>query len=130
MSREELHRKIEETVALGGNQILLQGGMHPELRIEWYEELLRDVKRSFPQVNVHGFSPPEIDHLAALSGLPVREVLERLKEAGLGSLPGGGAEILVDRVRRQVSPCKTSADRWLEVCRDVAQLWADAARPP
>jgi cyclic dehypoxanthinyl futalosine synthase len=117
ISREELHRKIAETVALGGNQILLQGGMHPKLRIEWYEELLRDVKRSFPQINVHGFSPPEIDHLARLSGLPVREVLERLKAAGLGSLPGGGAEILVNRVRRQVSPRKTSADRWLEVCR-------------
>jgi len=118
ISREELRRKIEETVALGGNQILLQGGIHPDLKIEWYEELLRDIKRHFPQVNVHGFSPPEIDHIATLSGLSVGGVLERLKQAGLGSLPGGGAEILVDRVRRQVSPCKTSADRWLEVCRE------------
>ena len=117
ISRDELHAKIEETIALGGNQILLQGGMHPDLKIEWYEELLRDVKRHFPQVNVHGFSPPEIDHVATLSGLSVDEVLERLKQAGLGSLPGGGAEILVDRVRRQVSPCKTSADRWLDICR-------------
>ena len=117
ISPEELHRKIEETIALGGNQILLQGGMHPDLKIEWYEQLLRDIKRRFPQINVHGFSPPEIDHVATLSGLSVREVLERLKRAGLGSLPGGGAEILVDRVRRQVSPCKTSADRWLDVCR-------------
>jgi cyclic dehypoxanthinyl futalosine synthase len=117
ISREDLHRKIEETIALGGNQVLLQGGMHPDLKIEWYEEMLRDVKRHFPQVNVHGFSPPEIDHIATLSGLSVREVLERLKKAGLGSLPGGGAEILVDRVRRQVSPCKVSTDRWLEVCR-------------
>ncbi len=117
ISRDQLHRKIEETVALGGNQILLQGGLHPELRIEWYEELLRDIKRHFPQVNVHGFSPPEVDHIAALSGLAVREVLVRLKAAGLGSLPGGGAEILVDRVRAEVSPCKTNADRWLEVCR-------------
>jgi cyclic dehypoxanthinyl futalosine synthase len=117
ISREQLHEKIEETISLGGNQILLQGGMHPDLKIEWYEELLRDVKRHFPQVNIHGFSPPEIDHIAALSGLPAGDVLHRLKEAGLGSLPGGGAEILVDRVRRQVSPCKTSADRWLDVCR-------------
>jgi cyclic dehypoxanthinyl futalosine synthase len=118
ISHEELQQKIEETVALGGNQILLQGGIHPDLKIEWYEELLRDIKRRFPQVNVHGFSPREIDHVANLSGLSVREVLERLKQAGLGSLPGGGAEILVDRVRRQVSPCKTSADRWLEICRE------------
>ena len=114
---DELHRKIEETIALGGKQILLQGGMHPELKIDWYEQLLRDIKHRFPQLNVHGFSPPEIDHIATLSGLSIREVLVRLKEAGLGTLPGGGAEILVDRVRREVSPCKASADRWLEVCR-------------
>ncbi len=117
VSREELHRKIAETVALGGNQILLQGGMNPALKIEWYEELLRDIRQNFPRVNVHGFSPPEIDHLASISGLSIREVLERLQRAGLGSLPGGGAEILVDRVRRKVSPCKTTADRWIEVCR-------------
>lgn len=114
---DELYRKIDETIALGGSQILLQGGMHPELKIEWYEELLRDIKRRFPEINVHGFSPPEIDYISTLSGQSIREVLVRLKEAGLGSLPGGGAEILVDRVRREVSPCKTSADRWLEVCR-------------
>jgi len=114
---DELHRKIEETIALGGNQILLQGGMHPDLKIDWYEALLRDIKRHFPTLNVHGFSPPEIDYIATVSGLSIREVLERLKQAGLGSLPGGGAEILVDRVRQQVSPCKASADRWLDVCR-------------
>jgi cyclic dehypoxanthinyl futalosine synthase len=114
---DELHRKIEETIALGGNQILLQGGMHPELKIDWYERLVRDIKERFPQINVHGFSPPEIEHIAKLSDLPIREVLVRLKEAGLGSLPGGGAEILVDRVRNEVSPCKATADRWIEVCR-------------
>ncbi len=119
---EELYRKIEETIALGGDQILLQGGMHPELRIDWYENLLRDIKSRFPQLNVHGFSPPEIDHIAAVSGLSLGDVLVRLREAGLGSLPGGGAEILVDRVRQQVSPCKTSADRWLEVCRTWHRL--------
>ena len=114
---DALHQKIEETIALGGNQILLQGGMHPALTIEWYEALLRDIKQRFPQINVHGFGPPEIDHIATISGLSIGEVLVRLKEAGLGSLPGGGAEILVDRVRREVSPCKTPTDRWLEVCR-------------
>ena len=117
IDRDALYRKIEETVALGGDQILLQGGMHPELPFTWYEDLLSDVKRRFPQINVHGFSPPEIHHLSRLSALPVRTVLERLKRAGLGSLPGGGAEILVDRVRQAVSPCKVSADGWLDVCR-------------
>jgi cyclic dehypoxanthinyl futalosine synthase len=114
---DELDRKIEETIALGGRQILLQGGLHPELTIDWYEDLLRGIKGRFPQINVHGFSPPEVDHIAAVSRLSIGEVLIRLKEAGLGSLPGGGAEILVDRIRRELSPCKTSADRWLEVCR-------------
>jgi len=122
LTRDELRRKIEETLALGGDQILLQGGMHPELPLEWYEEMLLDIRRHFPGVNVHGFSPPEIDHLARLSGLSLRETLDRLKRAGLGSLPGGGAEILVDRVRRQVSPCIISADRWLEVCREWHRL--------
>jgi cyclic dehypoxanthinyl futalosine synthase len=122
LSREELYGKIEETIGLGGDQILLQGGLHPELTIAWYEDLLRDVKRRFPAINIHGLSPPEIHHVAAVSGLPVRGVLERLKAAGLGSLPGGGAEILVDRVRRQVSPCKATADRWLEICRTWHEL--------
>jgi cyclic dehypoxanthinyl futalosine synthase len=114
---EELDRKIEETAALGGNQILLQGGMHPALPLAWYEEMLRRVKQRFPAINVHGFSPPEIDHIGRISGLSVDEVLGRLREAGLGSLPGGGAEILVDRVRQEVSPCKVSAAGWLDVCR-------------
>ena len=115
--RNVLYQKIEETLELGGDQVLLQGGMHPELPLEWYEELLRDVKRRYPQINVHGFSPPEIHHMGEVSGLDVETVLVRLKEAGLGSLPGGGAEILVDRVRQAVSPCKVSADGWLDVCR-------------
>jgi cyclic dehypoxanthinyl futalosine synthase len=117
IDRETLYRKIEETIALGGDQILLQGGMNPELGIEWYERLLGDIRARFPKVNIHGFSPPEIHYIGQLSALPVAEVLRRLKEAGLGSLPGGGAEILVDRVRRAVSPCKVSADGWLAVCR-------------
>jgi cyclic dehypoxanthinyl futalosine synthase len=122
IDRAELYGKIEETIRLGGDQILLQGGMHPELPLQWYEELLRDVRTRFPRVNVHGFSPPEIYHISQLAGLPVTTVLARLKEAGLGSLPGGGAEILVDRVRRAVSPCKVSADGWLDVCRRWHQL--------
>jgi cyclic dehypoxanthinyl futalosine synthase len=117
IDRQTLYAKIEETIAQGGDQILLQGGMHPELKIDWYERLLRDLRRRFPQINIHGFSPPEIYHVAEVSGLSVPEVLRRLKSAGLGSLPGGGAEILVDRVRRTVSPCKVSADGWLDVCR-------------
>ena len=117
IDRHTLYAKIEETITLGGDQILLQGGMHPDLKIDWYEQLLRDVRRRFPQVNVHGFSPPEIFHVAEVSGLSVAAVLRRLKDAGLGSLPGGGAEILADRVRRALSPSKVSADGWLDVCR-------------
>jgi cyclic dehypoxanthinyl futalosine synthase len=122
ITREDLYQKIQETVALGGDQILLQGGLHPDLKLDWYESLVRDIKRNFPDVNVHGFSPPEIDHIAGISGATIEEVLRRLQAAGLGSLPGGGAEILVERVRREVSPCKTSADRWLEICRTWHRL--------
>jgi len=122
ISREELHRKIAETIALGGEQILLQGGLHPTLKIDWYEDLLQDIKSRWPQLNIHGFSPPEVDHIAGISGLPVRTVLERLRAAGLGSLPGGGAEILVDRVRCLVSPRKTTVERWLEICRTWHEL--------
>jgi cyclic dehypoxanthinyl futalosine synthase len=122
LSREELFQKIRETIALGGDQILLQGGMHPDLKLDWYESLLREVKAEFPRINVHGFSPPEIDHIARVSEVTIQEVLRRLRAAGLGSLPGGGAEILVDRVRREVSPHKTSTTRWLEICRAWHQL--------
>ena len=109
--------KIEETVQLGGKQILLQGGLHPSLPFEWYEKLLRTIKRNYPNVNIHGFSPTEIVYFADQFGLPEQAVLERLRNAGLGSLPGGGAEILVDHVRQTVSPKKASAERWLNVCR-------------
>ncbi|MDZ7620183.1 MAG: cyclic dehypoxanthinyl futalosine synthase [Patescibacteria group bacterium] len=122
INREELYRKIEETIALGGDQILLQGGMNPALGLTWCESLLRDVKKRFPSVNIHGFSPPEVWHLAEQSHVSVRTVLLRLRDAGLGSLPGGGAEILVDRVRQEVSPCKCSTENWLAVCREWHQL--------
>ena len=114
---EDLYAKIQETVDLGGDQILLQGGMNPELSLAWCESLIVDIKRRFPQINVHGFSPTEIDQMATASGESIGAVLVRLKAAGLGSLPGGGAEILVDRVRQEISPNKISTDRWLEVCR-------------
>ncbi len=117
LPREVLLKKIEETVAVGGDQILMQGGLHPTLALEWYEDLLRDIKRHFPQVNIHGFSPPEIHHFTKISKLPLREVLSRLKAAGLGSLPGGGGEILVDRVRSEITRGKVMTDDWLNVCR-------------
>jgi cyclic dehypoxanthinyl futalosine synthase len=114
---ETLYEKIEETVALGGDQILLQGGLHPQLPLEWYEETLRALKARFPQVNIHGFSPPEIYHFHKLAKLPLETVLERLKAAGLGSLPGGGGEILVDRVRKLITRGKVLTDGWLDVNR-------------
>ncbi len=119
LDREVLYQKIQETIDLGGDQILLQGGLHPELPLQWYEELLRDIRARFPQINIHGFSPPEIYHFTKVSKLPLQRVLERLKEAGLGSIPGGGAEILVDRVRRAITRGKVLTDNWLQVMR----LW-------
>src|SRR5882757_3581022 len=122
LDRAELLQKIQETVELGGDQILMQGGLHPEFKLEWYEELLHDIKNRFPQINIHGFSPPEIYHFTKVSKLPLRTVLERLKAAGLGSLPGGGAEILVDRVRSAITRGKVMTDDWLEVNRVWHQL--------
>jgi len=117
LPREELLQKIQETVELGGDQILMQGGLHPNFTLEWYEELLQDIKRRFPQVNVHGFSPPELHHFTKVNKLPIRTVLQRLKDAGLGSIPGGGAEILVDRVRAEITRGKVMTDDWLNVMR-------------
>lgn len=122
LSREEILKKVEETVALGGDQILMQGGLHPEYKLDWYEELLSDIKKAFPQVNLHAFSPPEIHHFVKVNKIPLREVLSRLKEAGLGSLPGGGAEILVDRVRRELTRGKVMTDDWLNVMRTWHEL--------
>jgi len=117
LPREELYRKIEETIALGGNQILMQGGMHPSLKLEWYEELLSDLRAKFPTVNLHAFSPPELWHFHKINKLPLETVLRRLKDAGMGSLPGGGGEILVDRVRKELTKNKALTDEWLEVSR-------------
>lgn len=122
LTNDVLYQKIQETVDLGGDQILLQGGLHPQLPLEWYEDLLRGIKEHFPQVNVHGFSPPELWHFHKVSKLPLREVLQRLKDAGLGSLPGGGGEILVDRVRKLITRGKVLTDGWLEVNREWHEL--------
>jgi cyclic dehypoxanthinyl futalosine synthase len=117
LSFAELAEKIAETQALGGTQILLQGGLHPGQPLEYYEEMVRFMKAT--GIHVHGFSPPEICHFANLSGLPVREVLRRLIAAGLDSIPGGGAEILSDRVRSSIAPRKCSADEWLAVMEEA-----------
>ncbi|MCO6047311.1 dehypoxanthine futalosine cyclase [Aeoliella sp. ICT_H6.2] len=117
LSYDQILEKVEETVAIGGDQILLQGGLHHELKLEWYEDMLRAIKEKFPQVNVHGFSPPEIYHFTKMSKLDTETVLSRLRDAGLGSLPGGGAEILVDRVRKEITRGKVLTDDWLDVNR-------------
>ncbi len=117
LPRAELLEKVRETVELGGNQILMQGGLHPTFTLGWYEELLQDIRREFPSVNIHGFSPPELHHFTKVNKLPIRTVLERLKEAGLGSIPGGGAEILVDRVRSEITRGKVMTDDWMNVMR-------------
>jgi cyclic dehypoxanthinyl futalosine synthase len=122
LPRKELLAKVAETVDLGGNQILLQGGLHPHFKLDWYEEMLGDIKRDFPEVNVHGFSPPEIFHFSKVNRLGVREVLKRLQAAGMGSLPGGGAEILVDRVRAAITRGKVMTDDWLDVMRTWHEL--------
>ena len=122
MPREELYAKIEETIALGGDQILLQGGMHPSLKLDWYESMLSDLRARFPTVNLHAFSPPEIAHFARLNKMTLVEVLTRLKAAGMGSLPGGGGEILVDRVRKLLTKGKALTDDWLDASRVWHQL--------
>ncbi len=113
LNKMELKRKIDETLALGGTQILLQGGLHPDLPLEYYEDLVSFIKSC--NIAVHGFSPPEIDHFGTVSKLSSSQVLDRLIGAGLDSIPGGGAEILCDRVRNLVAPEKCSADQWLRI---------------
>jgi len=114
ISKQELSTKIDETIALGGTQILLQGGMHPDLDLDFYTGLLEHIKENH-SIHIHGFSPPEIFFLAEKAGLSVAETITVLKRAGLDSIPGGGAEILCDEVRSQVSPNKCSAGQWLDV---------------
>jgi cyclic dehypoxanthinyl futalosine synthase len=122
LPRETLYQKIEETIRLGGDQALMQGGLHPRLKLDWYEDLLRDLKARYPAFNLHAFSAPELWFFHKLNKLPLREVLRRLKDAGMGSLPGGGGEILVDRVREAITVNKCLTDEWLEVHRAWHEL--------
>lgn len=115
LDTETICQKIQETIDLGGTGVLMQGGLNPELKIEWYENLLRAVKRRFPKIWLHCFSAPEIWCIAEASGLTVRDTIARLRDAGLDSIPGGGAEILHDDVRRRISRLKCTADEWVEV---------------
>jgi cyclic dehypoxanthinyl futalosine synthase len=122
ISLEEMDRKIEETIALGGTQILMQGGHHPKLSLQWYLDLLSHIKTKFPQVNIHGFSPSEFIHFRDVFDKPVEEIMAQFVQAGLGSIPGGGGEILVDRVRRRISPLKAMSDDWLGVMDTAHRL--------
>jgi cyclic dehypoxanthinyl futalosine synthase len=122
LPRETIYQKVEELLAHGGIQLLLQGGHHPRLNSDWFADLFADLKRRYPQVWIHGMSPPEITHLSKLEKRPVRDVLVDLKAAGLDSIPGGGAEILVERVRKIIAPKKATTGEWLEVMRQWAAL--------
>ncbi|MEJ7703245.1 MAG: CofH family radical SAM protein [Geodermatophilaceae bacterium] len=115
LSHEQLDQKLDELTAAGGVQILMQGGHHPKLGFDWYIDLLQHIRAKYPHINIHGFSPPELQHFAEVFGMPLRQVISEFKEAGLGSIPGGGGEILVDRVRQQIAPLKCDTDSWLEV---------------
>ncbi|MDA8234039.1 MAG: dehypoxanthine futalosine cyclase [Clostridia bacterium] len=121
LSHEEIFSKIEETIAHGGTQILMQGGLHPKLSIDYYVDLLRAIKSRY-NIHIHSFSPPEIWHMAISSGLSLKEVLIRLQAAGLDSLPGGGAEILDNRVRHYISPLKITWEQWMEVMTTAHEL--------
>jgi cyclic dehypoxanthinyl futalosine synthase len=116
---DEMDKKIEETIALNGTQILMQGGHHPKLTKQWYLDLLSHIKTKFPQINIHGFSPSEFIHFRDVFNEPLEKIIGDFKNAGLGSIPGGGGEILVDRVRERISPLKAMSSDWLEVM-DVA----------
>ena len=119
ISQAEMDQKIEETIALGGTQMLMQGGHHPKLTKQWYLDLLAHVKNKFPGFNIHGFSPSEFIHFREVFNEPLEKIISDFKNAGLGSIPGGGGEILVDRVRQRIAPLKAMSNDWLEVM-DVA----------
>ncbi|HKZ53386.1 MAG TPA: cyclic dehypoxanthinyl futalosine synthase [Candidatus Acidoferrales bacterium] len=119
---ETIYEKIDETLALGGTGILMQGGLHPDLKIDYYENLLRAIKRRYPQLHLHCFSAPEILNIAELSGLTLRDTFRRLMEAGLDSMPGAGAEILDDEVRHRISRLKCNTAEWIECHKTAHQL--------
>jgi cyclic dehypoxanthinyl futalosine synthase len=116
-----IFKKIEETLAIGGTGVLMQGGHHPDLGIDYYEDLFRSIKRRYP-IHLHALSPPEIEHIARRSKLTIPQTLTRLRDAGLDSIPGGGGEILVDRVRKIIAPKKTTTSAWLNVMRHAHHL--------
>jgi len=119
---DEIDAKIDELLAIGGTQILFQGGVHPKLEIEWYEELVEHIHTKYPTITIHGFSAIEIDYIATRSKISIKEVLQRLHAKGLASIPGAGAEILSDRVRDIIAPKKLNKDTWLEVHREAHKL--------
>lgn len=121
LTKDEIFRKIEETIALGGTQILMQGGVHPDLGIEYFEELFSSIKKHFT-IQIHSLSPSEISYIAQKANITIHEALVRLKASGLDSIPGGGAEILVDRVREKVSPNKIRWRQWIDVMREAHRL--------
>lgn len=121
LDKREIFKKVEETVTLNGTQVMLQGGLHPDLDIDYFTDLLSSIKKRY-NIHIHSFSPPEIVHMAGVSRLSIRETLERLLEAGLDSLPGGGAEILVDRVRKKISPNKIGVDLWFRVMEEAHDI--------
>ena len=122
LTREQFDQKLDELSAAGGVQILMQGGHHPKLGFDWYLDLLHHIREKYPHINIHGFSPPEFQHFAETFRMPLREVISRFKEAGLGSIPGGGGEILVDAVRQKIAPLKCKTDQWLEVMQLAHEL--------
>lgn len=122
LSTEQIDEKLDELSAEGGVQVLLQGGHHPKLGIDFYLNMLSHIREKYPQINIHGFSPPEFNHFSQVFGMPLREVIARFREAGLGSIPGGGGEILVDAVRNRIAPLKCDSDHWLEVMRIAHEL--------
>ncbi len=119
LSFDEIGKKIEELIEIGGTQILFQGGVHPKLKIEWYEDLVEWISEHYPQVTIHGFSAIEIDYIARLSKISIKEVLKRLHVKGLSSIPGAGAEILSDKVRDVIAPKKLDVSRWIDVHREA-----------
>src|SRR3954465_9886860 len=122
LSFEQLDQKLDELTAAGGRQILMQGAHHPKLPFQWYVDLLQHIREKYPHINIHGFSPPEFQHFSETFGMPLREVIREFKNAGLGSIPGGGGEILVDRVRRKIAPLKCGSDQWLDVMQVAHEL--------
>src|SRR5438045_565787 len=122
LSFEQIDQKLDELSAADGVQILMQGGHHPKLPFQWYLDLLQHIRQKYPHINIHGFSPPEFQHFAETFQMPLREVITEFRKAGLGSIPGGGGEILVDRVLKKISAIKINSDQWLEVMQVAHEL--------